>query len=235
MIMEGKCSITSRCRPHDQQIHAEGRTATAKVKDSEPVISSRRSECKQGVSQPTTSCQSLGIRPPLPPRPIKHIEFSKSPVTVCSSSANHASLPCSSTQSHSPSTKSLILTPALSTNSLSLVTKSSKERLQKPQTPPKPHFLTPEFTQEKRINNKQCHGKLSTSIRPLLMTLFLCFCSCWADKQDAGGLVLIVIMSLFPYLLIMAPPTCCRLQSMSKGMSLLKCCCKAAPHPPPPP
>ena len=153
MIMEGKCSITSRSRLHDQQIRAEGRTATAKVKDFEPDISSGRSEWKQGASE-STSCQSLGTRPLLAPRPIKHVEFSKSPVTVCSSSANHASLPCSTMQSHSPSTKirlSSIPTPALSTNSLSQMTKSSNERLQKPQTPPKPHFLTPEL-KEKRIN-----------------------------------------------------------------------------------
>ena len=154
MIMEGKCSITSRSRPHNQQIRAEGRTATAKVKDFEPAISSGRTECKQGVSQPSTSCQSLsGTRPLLPSRPIKHIEVSISPVSVCSSSANHASL---------PSTKirlSSIPTPALSTNSLSAqMTKSSKERLQKPQTPPKPHFLTPELTQEKGINKPR--GKL---------------------------------------------------------------------------
>ena len=144
--------------------------ATAKVKDFEACISSGRSERKQDVSQPistkkqrSATCQSaLGARPLLPPKPIKakHVDFSKSPVTVCSSSARQASLPCSSMQSRSPSAKSelsLIAAPALKTTTLpSPITKSSKEKVQKPQTPPKPPVSALEFTKEKGINN--LHG-----------------------------------------------------------------------------
>lgn len=153
--MEGKRSITSRSRPHDQALPAEGRTATAKSKDSE-------SDCEQGVEQSlsrpismkkgTTSTasgespysQSHGPRPPLPPRSRKHVEFSKSSLTVCSSSAKHASLPCFIQQTHSP------VGPSAKNRLHSIVTPNSqslmKERLEKPQTPPKPHIPTMELT-----------------------------------------------------------------------------------------
>jgi hypothetical protein len=149
--MEGKCS-TSRNRSHNQQIRTEGQTAAADVKDFEPGIEScGRSECKQSVSQPisikkqcttSASCQSLrDTRPLLPPRPVKHIEFCKSPMTVCSRSTS------------AKSKLSSVVTPPLSSTSPSLVT---NEQLLKPQTPPKPHV---ELTQGKRVNNLR--GKYS--------------------------------------------------------------------------
>ena len=163
--MEGKRSIDSRSRYHDKLLRAEGRMYRyiSCYKEWIRNFLWRIKRCtttyfhKEAVYYLNQLPVTWNTPPSSwgPPRPMNHIE---SPMAVCSSSAKHAaSLLCSSVQGHSPSAKSRLkskVTQPLITNSYSLVTTSAKERLVKPQTPPKPHV---EFIQEKWISH--LHGE----------------------------------------------------------------------------